>query len=109
VLTSLLADARISADDVRIYNTNSIATLARLVRDGIGICAMPAIIMRDAIESGEVRCLDVRQPMRPLSFHAIYRHSPDNPLPQAVAALALETAEAFERTTHRKFLSDFIE
>ncbi|MBK9083687.1 MAG: LysR family transcriptional regulator [Rhizobiales bacterium] len=108
-LMQLLADARIPPENVRIYDTNSIATLARLVRDGIGVCAMPAIIMREAIETGEVRALAVRQRMPPLMFHAIHRVAPGNPLPQAVAQLAVETARDFERDTHKSFRSRAIE
>ncbi len=108
-LMQLLAEARIPLDGVRIYDTNSIATLARLVRDGIGVCAMPAIIMREAVESGEVRALAVRQRMPALMFHAIYRAAPGALLPQAVAQLAVETARDFEQDTHKLFRSRSIE
>lgn len=108
-LMQLLHDAHLQPDRVRIYNTNSIATLVRLVRDGIGVCAMPAAIMRDAIERGEVRCLKVRPVIPPLTFHAIYRVRPDNPLPQAVAMLAHETARDFQLETDKDFLSKLID
>lgn len=88
-----LADkAGVEAAQLRFYNTNSIATHLKLLTDQIGIAAMPYAVVRDSLERGDLRTLDVAVKAPSLSFHAVYVERPDEFLTAIVAGMAVEIA-----------------
>lgn len=91
----LLTGAGLDPDSVRIYNTNSLATIVRLASSGAGIAAVPHAVVREPVARGELIEIDVAADLAPLPLHAVYAERPDNPLPAAVAAMAAEVAAAF--------------
>lgn len=91
----LLTTAGIEPDQVRIYNTNSLATIIRLAVSGAGIAAVPRAVVRDPVLRGELVELDVAAELAPMPLHAVYVQRPDNPLPAAVAAMAADVAVTF--------------
>lgn len=85
------------ADAVRLH-TASLSTLIRMAVDGIGIAAVPAVIIARELAGGALRVLDVRQPFPPLSLHAAYLETGTRPLPALIAGMAREVAAAYCRS-----------
>jgi DNA-binding transcriptional LysR family regulator len=79
----------------RVYNSNSLATITRLIRDGVGIAVLPRVVVREFLASGELRVLDVRAKLPPLHFHAVVSDDPGNVLPGLIADMAAEVAADF--------------
>lgn len=88
----LAASAGIQADQLRVYNTNSIAAHLKLLTDQIGVSALPFAVVREALERGDLRTLDVAVKAPSLSFHAVYVARPDEFLTAIVAGMAVEVA-----------------
>lgn len=88
-----LADAGI--EDPTIYNSNSLATIIRLAKDGIGITPLPKVIVRDQLEAGALVELDVTPGFPPLTFQAVYSDHPDNLISAVAAKMAQEVARSF--------------
>ena len=65
----LIAAADIPAKEARIYNTNSIATMIRLLCDGIGVTALPPAVVREALERGLVRRIGVQSRLQCVTFN----------------------------------------
>ncbi len=89
----LLADAGI--EDPTIYNSNSLSTIIRLAKDGIGVTPLPTVIVRDQLEAGSLVQLNVKPAFPPLVFHAIYFDHPDNLISAVVARMAQDVAHSF--------------
>lgn len=79
----------------RVYNSNSLATITRLIRDGVGLAVLPRVVVREFLASGELRVLDVRAKLPPLHFHAVVSDNPGNILPALIADMAAEVAADF--------------
>lgn len=76
----------------RIFANSSLASIIRMVLDGIGIGVIaPAAITRE-LASGELRRLDGGPPLAPLAFVASYAEAPGSGLAAAVSRLAQEVA-----------------
>lgn len=92
----LLAAGGIPAEEARIYNTNSIATMIRLLIDGIGVTTLPPAVVREPLQAGLIRRIAVDAAIPPLHFHAVYADRPGNPIPAAIAGMAAEVAADFQ-------------
>ncbi len=78
----------------RIFANSSLASIVRMVLDGIGIGVIaPAAIERE-LASGQLRRLDGGPPLAPLVFVASYAETPGSRLTAAVSKLAQEVAAA---------------
>jgi DNA-binding transcriptional LysR family regulator len=84
--------AGIDAETVRVFNSNSLATITRLVRDGVGVAVLPQVVVQEFLDSGELHVLDVEPKLPPLHFHAVYNDNPGNTLPALIADMAAEIA-----------------
>jgi DNA-binding transcriptional LysR family regulator len=80
---------------IRVYNSNSLATITRLIRDGVGIAVLPRVVVREFLANGALRVLDVRARLPALRFHAVITDNPGNPLPGLLADMAVEIATDF--------------
>ena len=80
---------------VRVFNSNSLATITRLIRDGVGVAVLPQVVVQEYLEKGELRILDVDARMPPLHFHVAFADNPGNALPALIADMAVEVAAAF--------------
>ena len=80
---------------VRIFNSNSLATITRLIRDGVGVAVLPQVVVQEYLERGELRVLDVDARMPPLHFHVVFADNPGHVLPALIADMAVEIAAAF--------------
>ena len=75
-----------------ISNSNSLATIMRLAKDGLGIAPLPRVILGEYLETGVLEILDVTPAFHPLTFHAVYADHPDSPLPSIIAQMAAEVS-----------------
>lgn len=94
-LLRIVETSDIAPNAVRIYNSNSLATITRLVRDGVGIAILPKVVVREFLATGELRVLDVNTKLPPLHFHAVFADSPGSTLPALIADMAVEVAASF--------------
>jgi DNA-binding transcriptional LysR family regulator len=78
-----------------ISNSNSLATIIRLARDGLGIALLPRAILDEPVADGWLEILDVKPDFPALEFHAVYADHPDNLLPSIIAGMASEASAAF--------------
>lgn len=86
--------AGVDPDAVRVFNSNSLATITRLIRDGVGVAVLPQVVVQEFLDSGELRTLDVAARLPALHFHAVYHDDPGNTLPALIADMAAEIAAA---------------
>jgi DNA-binding transcriptional LysR family regulator len=87
--------ADVAPGAVRVFNSNSLATITRLIRDGVGVAVLPQVVVQEYLEKGELRILDVDARLPPLHFHVAFADNPGNALPSLIAAMAVEVAAAF--------------
>ncbi|MEJ1159686.1 LysR family transcriptional regulator [Prosthecomicrobium sp. N25] len=95
----LLARVGIQPDEARIYNTNSIATMIRLLCDRVGVTTLPRCVVQEHLDAGRIREIEVNAAIPPLHFHAAYAERPGNPIPAAIAGMAAEIAADFRAAT----------
>ncbi|AVH44460.1 LysR family transcriptional regulator [Agrobacterium tumefaciens] len=76
--------------DSRIYNSNSLSIMTRLVATAVGVGALPRVLVDGIIKSGEARILDITPAVPPLTFHTVYQERGDNALARAIADMATE-------------------
>lgn len=94
----IIEEAGLDPQRVRVLNSNSLATITRLVRDGMGVAVLPPVVVQEMTERGELAILDVKASLPPLTMHAIFREEPGSPLPGLIAHMAAEIAAAATRT-----------
>ncbi len=87
--------ANVDPGAVRVFNSNSLATITRLIRDGVGVAVLPQVVVQEYLEKGELRILDVDARLPPLHFHVAFADNPGNALPALIADMAVEVAAAF--------------
>ena len=83
---------------VRVFNSNSLATITRLIRDGVGIAVLPQVVVQEFLGTGELVVLDVDAALPPLHFHAVFGEDPTNRLPALIADMAVQIAADFSWT-----------
>ncbi|NSL20083.1 LysR family transcriptional regulator [Agrobacterium tumefaciens] len=76
--------------DSRIYNSNSLSIMTRLVAAAVGVGALPRVLVDGIIKSGEARILDISPSVPPLIFHTVYQERGDNAIARAIADMATE-------------------
>jgi len=79
---------------LRIH-TAFLPTLIRLASRGIGVAAVPTIAVQREISEGTLTVLNVNPKPPSLICHAVFQDSNEHPIRGLVAALALESAEAY--------------
>ncbi|MGU3494957.1 LysR family transcriptional regulator [Xanthobacteraceae bacterium A53D] len=91
----LMETAGIDPGLARIFNSNSLATITRLVRDGMGVAVLPLTVVQEMVERGELVVLDVDATLPPMHLHAVYREQPGSTLPSIIARMAADVANTF--------------
>lgn len=84
--------AGVDPEAVRVFNSNSLATITRLIRDGVGVAVLPRVVVQEFLDNRELHVLDVEAKLPPLHFHAVYNDNPGNTLPALIADMAAEIA-----------------
>lgn len=82
-------------DDPIIYTSNSLATKLRMIRDGIGVGALPRSLIEEELVTGRVRILNVAPSFPPLTTHAAFVKENHAPLVVKVAQMAAEIADGY--------------
>jgi DNA-binding transcriptional LysR family regulator len=80
---------------MRVFNSNSLATITRLIRDGVGVAVLPLVVVQEFLKTGELRVLDVDARLPPLHVHVVFADKPGNALPALIADMAVEVAASF--------------
>jgi DNA-binding transcriptional LysR family regulator len=80
---------------MRVFNSNSLATITRLIRDGVGVAVLPQVVVQEFLKNGELRVLDIDAQLPALHFHVVFADNPGNTLPALIADMAVEIAAAF--------------
>lgn len=79
---------------VRMHASSSLATIIRMVVDGVGISALPPQIIGAELDRGDLRRFQAQAPPPGLQFNVAYANTPEASVSRAVAELALEIAAA---------------
>lgn len=90
----VIETAGLDAGAIRVFNSNSLATITRLIRDGVGVAVLPRVVVQEFLATGELRVLDVDARLPALNFHAVFADDPGNALPALIADMAVEIASA---------------
>jgi DNA-binding transcriptional LysR family regulator len=77
---------------VRIYGASSLATIIRMTLDGIGISAIPSVVIGAELAENRLRIVEAQASLPGLDFTASYPTKPDSYMAAAVAELAAEVA-----------------
>jgi DNA-binding transcriptional LysR family regulator len=76
----------------RIFSNSSLSTIVKMTEDGIGISAIPPVVIRRELESGLLRVVETEIALPDLSFTASLPLTPDGLIAEPVANLAIEIA-----------------
>lgn len=81
---------------LRMYGNASLSTIVRMTLDGIGVSAIPPVVIRRELTEKRLRLVRAEQNLPDLNFAATYPVKPDSYMAEAVVEIArdLATAEA---------------
>lgn len=91
-----MESAGVNPAGARIFHSNSLATMTKLIRDGVAMAVVPWVVVREFLATGELVEVDVAARLPPLHFHAVFADNPTNKLPSLIAEMAVETASKFQ-------------
>ncbi|GGE21313.1 LysR family transcriptional regulator [Aureimonas endophytica] len=77
-------------DQFQIYNSNSLAIMTRMVSSGVGIGALPLVLVDDLVKAGVARILDIAPALPSLTFHVVYQEQSEDALERVITAMAQE-------------------
>jgi len=81
----------------RIFSSSSLSTIVRMTEDGIGISAIPPVVIRRELETGALRIIETEVKLPGLNFTAALQNSADGFIADPVARLAISIAEESTR------------
>jgi DNA-binding transcriptional LysR family regulator len=76
----------------RLYGNSSLSTIVRMTLDGIGISAIPPVVIGRELAEKKLRLVKAERGLPDLNFVAAYPVKPDSYIAAAVAELAKEIA-----------------
>ena len=79
------------------FAANSLATIIRMTIDGIGVAAIPPIVVPRELARGELVLINAEQPIPPMRFHAVWFNGPAQLVPATIGELARQVAHDFVR------------
>jgi DNA-binding transcriptional LysR family regulator len=85
---------RAGVTDLRMYGNASLSTIVRMTLDGIGISAIPSVIITRELAEGRLTLLQVEQPLPDLDFTASFPVNPDSLLAARLVEVALQVARS---------------
>jgi DNA-binding transcriptional LysR family regulator len=77
---------------VRMFGNSSLATVVRMTLDGIGVSAIPPLVIARELADGRLKIFQAEQPLPRLDFVAAYAKKPDSYIAATIASLAAEVA-----------------
>ncbi|WP_298722054.1 LysR family transcriptional regulator [uncultured Ferrovibrio sp.] len=87
---------------LRMYGNASLSTIVRMTLDGIGVSAIPPVVIRRELAEKRLRIVDAEQTLGDLNFHASYPVKPDSYMAEAVVEIAREVTEAESKRRGRR-------
>jgi len=88
--------------DLRIYGNASLSTIVRMTLDGIGVSAMPPVVIARELAEKRLRIVRAERQLPELDFNASYPVKPDSHMAERVVAIAQELAIAEGRERLRR-------
>jgi DNA-binding transcriptional LysR family regulator len=85
----------VDAAKLTFHASNSIYTTVHMVSAGLGIAAIPSVLIRKEIEAGSLVFLPVNKPLPASSYSALYPADEATGVPMAIAAIAREGARIY--------------
>jgi DNA-binding transcriptional LysR family regulator len=86
----------------RIFSNSSLSTIVKMTQDGIGISAIPPVVIQRELEAGELRLLKTDVALPDLAFTASLPVAPDSLIAEPIALLALKIAKASARKQQKR-------
>lgn len=83
---------------LRLNRLSSLAAMISLVKTGFGIATLPPLAIRDELNAGRLRVLDITPQLHPLPFVASVQAGNTSPVIEDFALLALEACSDYIRT-----------
>lgn len=80
---------------LKLHSATSLAAVVHLVRDGCGISAMPLAVVRDLLETGQLRCIDIREPFPDIQIAVSYLHTPEDSMGRVLAGVIQNVARVY--------------
>ncbi|PKU23585.1 LysR family transcriptional regulator [Telmatospirillum siberiense] len=77
---------------VRLFGNSSLATVVRMTLDGIGVSAIPPVIISRELTDGRLKVFQAEEPLPRLDFVAAYAKKPDSLMAATIVSLAAEVA-----------------
>ncbi|MBX3456274.1 LysR family transcriptional regulator [Ferrovibrio sp.] len=87
---------------LRMYGNASLSTIVRMTLDGIGISAIPPVVIRRELSEKRLRLIRAEQNLPDLNFTATYPAKPDSYMAEAVLEIAREIADTEARRRNRQ-------
>lgn len=87
---------------LRMYGNASLSTIVRMTLDGIGVSAIPPVVIRRELSEKRLRIVRAEQNLPDLNFTATYPAKPDSYIAEAVLEIAREMADAEARRRNRQ-------
>lgn len=87
---------------LRMYGNASLSTIVRMTLDGIGISAIPPVVIRRELSEKRLRLVRAEQNLPDLNFTATYPAKPDSYMAEAVIEIAREIADAEAKRRNRQ-------
>jgi DNA-binding transcriptional LysR family regulator len=84
----------------RIFSNSSLSTIVKMTQDGIGISAIPPVVIQRELDAGELRLLRTETVLPDLAFTASLPVTPDSLIAEPIARLAVNIAK--ERAKKRQ-------
>jgi DNA-binding transcriptional LysR family regulator len=85
----------VEASKLNFHASNSVYTTINMVAAGLGIAAVPAVLVRKEIDAGSLVILPLKRPLPDSSFSALYSSDAPTGVPMAIAAIAREGARLY--------------
>ena len=93
VVTGLFHEAKVPSP--RIYGSASLSTILHMTQRGMGPSLLAKILVKTALSKGDLRLLNMTEPLPTLDFYAHWLDSPGSDTARTVAYMAQDIANSF--------------
>jgi DNA-binding transcriptional LysR family regulator len=99
-LLGVLRDARL-VHKARVHASASVATIARMALDGLGVALLPPVTVTDALQSGELVEIKTDVVLPKMSFEVAWHTASDPDFVRILVDLAHQAASSFTHPRKR--------
>ena len=94
--------SRTQLPSARIFSNSSLSTIVKMTADGIGVSAIPPVVISRELETGILRLVNTEVSLPDLVFTASLPMTPDGLIADPVAKLAIEIAGESAKFEHEQ-------